>query len=61
MPARRLRPEFTSQVNQHITHGHFWSPAQLRRILRERPAGHHPAAHRIAKAPGQRDFPAYLP
>jgi len=26
VPARRLRSEFTSQVNQHIMHGHFWSP-----------------------------------
>lgn len=25
--ARRLRPEFTGRVNQHILHGHFWSPS----------------------------------
>lgn len=27
--ARRLRAEFTSQVNQHLIHGHFWSPSYL--------------------------------
>ncbi|HWM96786.1 MAG TPA: IS200/IS605 family transposase, partial [Streptosporangiaceae bacterium] len=27
LPARRLRPEFTGRVNQHIMHGHFWSPS----------------------------------
>jgi REP-associated tyrosine transposase len=27
VPARRLRPEFTGRVNQHIMHGHFWSPS----------------------------------
>jgi putative transposase len=25
--ARRLRSEFTSRVNRHIMHGHFWSPS----------------------------------
>ncbi|MEX5709793.1 IS200/IS605 family transposase [Parafrankia sp. FMc6] len=27
--ARRLRTEFTDQVNQHLIHGHFWSPSYL--------------------------------
>jgi putative transposase len=25
--ARRLRAEFTRQVNRHSMHGHFWSPS----------------------------------
>ena len=29
MSARRLRSEFTGQVNQAIMHGHFWSPSYL--------------------------------
>ena len=29
VPARRLRPEFTSRVNRHIRHGHFWSPSYV--------------------------------
>jgi REP element-mobilizing transposase RayT len=52
VPARRLRPEFTGRVNQHIMHGHFWSPSLLRRTLRPRAAEHHPAVHRAAKTPG---------
>ena len=27
VPARPLRSQFTGRVNQHITHGHFWSPS----------------------------------
>jgi len=26
-PARRLRSQFTGQVNRHIRHGHLWSPS----------------------------------
>ena len=58
VPTRRLRTEFTGQVNQHIMHGHFW-PRPPRRILRWHPAGHHPAVHRPAKRPVDADFRAY--
>ena len=27
--ARRSRSQFTSRVNRHSTHGHFWSPSYL--------------------------------
>jgi putative transposase len=27
--ARRMRPEFTGRANQHIRHGHSWSPSYL--------------------------------
>ncbi len=29
VPTRRLRTQFTGQVNQHIMHGHFWPPPYL--------------------------------
>jgi putative transposase len=29
VPARRMRSEFTGQVNRHIMHGHFWSPSSF--------------------------------
>ena len=58
VPARRPRSEFTGHVNRHTMHGHLWSPSYLRRILRRRPAEHHPPVHRTAKAPGYRNFRA---
>jgi putative transposase len=51
LPARRLRPEFAGRVNQHIMHGHFWSPSYFAAPC-GRAAEHHPAGHREAKTPG---------
>jgi putative transposase len=39
VPARPLRSEFTGQVNQHITHGHLWSPTYLAASCRGAPPG----------------------
>ena len=52
MPARRMRSEFTGQVNRHLTHGHFWSPSSSAASRSGAPPEHHPAAHRTAKDPG---------
>jgi len=29
VPARRIRSQFTGQVNRHIMHGHLWSPSHF--------------------------------
>jgi putative transposase len=57
VPARRLRPEFTGQVNRHILHGHFRSPSYPAASCGGAPAEHHPAAHRAAKHAGLAQLP----
>ena len=52
---KRVRPggcdRSYRQVNRHIMHGHFWSPSSFAASFGGA-AGHHPAGHRTAKAPG---------